>query len=438
MTRVIPLYDAGHISLMLIYAMMFVMKRTTLEPGLLQTLRVYVVIMTILLPFIWHSYSPTLGVEGSFRQLFTPGQPVLVFLVVYLFFPWWQQHLGRAFLPVAYILLAAQAVFGNYLTLVWLVPAPLRDSAALMLMMRAWSLIQFLVLFVAWQYNLFWMMVAGIGLSALDTALYYPFLHDSPVLYPFYSALVIGRFLAVTGAGLAFAWLIQRQREHRAALADANRKLAQYAATTEQLAASQERNRLARELHDTLAHSLSGATVQLEAVQALWDIQPQAARQMLDQALEVTQSGLTEARRALHSLRASPLEDLGLALAISDMAKSTAARTNLRLELDVQNHLKNLEPQVEQCVYRVAQEAMANVARHAEATSLSVSLRHDARALTLTIADDGRGFDTAQVNEARYGLQGLRERADMIGASLDVHSTSNTGTTIQLVVPLAE
>jgi len=414
--------------------MMFVMKQTTLEPGLLQTLRVYVVVTMILLPFLWHSYSSSFGVEGSLRRLITPGQPVIVFLAVYLFFPWWQQRMGRAFLPVAFILLAAQAVFGNYLTLQWLVPPPMRESAALVLMLRAWSLIQFLVLFVAWQYNPFWMMVAGIGLSLLDAALYFPFLHESSAFYPFYSALVIGRFIAVTGAGLGFAWLIKRQREHRAALAEANQKLAQYAAATEQLAVSQERNRLARELHDTLAHSLSGAAVQLEAVQALWDVKPGEARQMLDQALEVTQSGLTEARRALHSLRASPLEDLGLALAISDMAKSTAARANLRLELDAQNHIENLPPEVEQCIYRVAQEAMANVARHAEAASLRVTLRHDSRALTLTIADDGNGFNLAEVNDTRYGLKGLHERAEMIGASLQVDSTS--GTTIRLIVPI--
>jgi len=159
---------------------------------------------------------------------------------------------------------------------------------------------------------------------------------------------------------------------------------------------------------------------------------------MLDQALEVTQSGLTEARRALHSLRASPLEDLGLAFAISDMAKSTAARANLHLELDAQNHIENLPPEVEQGIYRVAQEAMANVARHAEATSLRVSFRHDSRALTLTIADDGRGFDPATVNDMRYGLKGLRERAEMIGASLHVNSRLKTGTTIELVVPFTE
>src|ERR1044071_7145860 len=101
MTGVIPLHDADHVGPKLIYAMIFEMKQTTLEPGLLQTLRVYVVVVTTLIPFIWHSYSPTLGVEGSFQQLFTPGQPVLLFLVVYLFLPWWQQRMGRAFLPIA-------------------------------------------------------------------------------------------------------------------------------------------------------------------------------------------------------------------------------------------------------------------------------------------------------------------------------------------------
>jgi signal transduction histidine kinase len=256
--------------------------------------------------------------------------------------------------------------------------------------------------------------------------------------YPFYAAAVSARMVSVTTAGLGLAWLMQRQREQRAALAEANQKLIQYASTTEHLAASQERNRLARELHDTLAHSLSGATVQLEAVQALWDVQPREARQMLDQALEATQNGLTEARRALGALRASPLDDLGLSLAISDIAKSTAARSNLHLELDAQNHIENLPPEVEQCIYRVAQEAMANVARHAEAKALYVAVRHNAKTLTLTIADDGRGFDPAQVNDAHYGLKGLRERAEMIGASLYVDSKLKTGTTIRLVVPLAE
>jgi signal transduction histidine kinase len=419
--------------------MIFLMKQSTPEPGLLQVLRVYVIVSVLLLPLIWRNISLSLGIEAPFGGFLTPGQPLLLFLMIYVIFPWWQRRMGRFFLPVAILLLAVQSIFGHYLTLLWLVPPPARAEVALLLMTRAWVMTQFLVLFVAWQYDLFWVMVSGIGVSLLDAALNFSFIQASGgSLYPFYGAIVVARLLSVNAAGLSLAWLMNRQRQHRAALAEANQKLIQSAATTEQLAASQERNRLARELHDTLAHSLSGATVQLEAVQALWDVQPAEARRMLDQALEVTQNGLTEARRALQSLRASPLDDLGLSLAISDLAKSIAARANLQLELDAQNHIENLPPEVEQCIYRVAQEAMTNVARHSDAKSLHVALRHDLGALTLTIADDGHGFDPSRVNDARYGLKGLRERAEMIGAALHVDSTLKTGTTIQLVVPLVE
>lgn len=414
------------------------MKQNALEPGLLQVLRVYVIASGLLILFSLRAFGPMLGIEAPLGGFLTPGLLVFPFTLIYVMFPWWQRRLGRLFLPIAILLLAVQAIFGSYQTLQWLVPPQTRELAVLVFMTRVWVMIQFLVIFIAWQYDLFWMMVSAIGLSLLDAALNFPFINVKGGLYPFYAAIVVARLISVNAAGLGLAWLMKRQREHRAALAEANRKLAQYAAATEQLAVSQERNRLARELHDTLAHSLSGATVQLEAVQALWDTQPREARQMLDQALEVTQSGLTEARRALKALRASPLEDLGLALAVSDMAKSTAARANLRLDLDAQNHIKNLAPEVEQCIYRVAQEAMANVARHADAKSLHVALRHDSGALTLTIADDGRGFDPSKVNEVRYGLKGLRERAEMIGAALHVDSTLETGTTVRLVVPLAE
>lgn len=418
--------------------MMIFMKQTALEPGLLQTLRVYVILMAILITIVWRAFSPMFGVEAPFMQFITPGQPVLVFLVIYLLFPWWQRRMGRAFLPVAFILLAAQAVFGNYLTLQWLVPPPFREFAAMALMLRAWVAIQFLVLFVAWQYNLFWMMVAGIGLSLLDAALYFPYVKTSVIFYPFYSTLVMGRLSAVTGVGLGFAWLINRQREHRAALAEANRKLAQYAAATEQLAASQERNRLARELHDTLAHSLSGVTVELEAVDALWDVDANAARPMLQEALQHTRSGLTEARRALQALRASPLEDLGLALAIAQLADSVAARANLKLELDVPQRLVNLRPEVEQSVYRVAQEALTNILRHAQATQVRVSLARANGHLTLTIADNGRGFEKAQVANTRYGLKGIGERAEMASGQLQVESEPRQGTTVRLTLPLAE
>jgi len=293
-------------------------------------------------------------------------------------------------------------------------------------------------LFVGWQYHPRWVLLSGIGLSLLDAALAFPAIRDNAVLYPFYIAIVVARMFSVTAVGIGMAWMVNRQREHRAALAEANRKLTLYAAGTEQLAVSQERNRMARELHDTLAHSLSGVIVQLEAVEALWDVNLAGARKMIEHIHRSARSGLTEVRRALTSLRASPLEDLGLALAISDLAESVATRIDLELKLNVADRIENIPPEVEQCVYRVAQEALENVARHSKARSLHISLAQPNGHLMLTVKDDGQGFDRNNVDETRYGLKGLRERAEMIGGTLRIESKLNQGTTVQLSIPLPE
>src|SRR5439155_20678930 len=128
-----------------------------------------------------------------------------------------------------------------------------------------------------------------------------------------------------------------------------------HAGTLESLAVSRERNRMARELHDTLAHTLSGLSVQLETVEAYWDVEPRTAHAMLDRALEATRDGLQETRRALKALRASPLDDLGLGLALRRMAESAVARANIELDLEIPEQVPPLAPDVEHCIYRVAQ-----------------------------------------------------------------------------------
>jgi signal transduction histidine kinase len=192
---------------------------------------------------------------------------------------------------------------------------------------------------------------------------------------------------------------------------------------------------MARELHDTLAHTLSGLSVQLETVKAYLEVDPVTAQTLLDQSLAVTRSGLQETRRALKSLRASPLDDLGLALAISQLAHSAAERANLKLDLSLPEPLPALSPEVEQCLYRVTQEAVANVAHHANARHLSVTLTCEADQVMLLIKDDGRGFDVCQGEQAgHYGLAGMRERATLIGADLNIESQPGHGTRLQLKV----
>ena len=409
-----------------------------LEPGLLRLMQALTILHVAVIIIVRRSLGARLGIEVPAGGTLLLSLGIPVFLVFFTWMPWWRQKLGRIFVPICLALVSIDVLSDKYLTLLWLVPPAQQELELVMLMVRIWFTFHIITLLVAWQYSWVWILLTTMILSIADLVLSLPFIRSDSPLYQLFLFLFAVRTQTVTIIALGVGWLLTRQRQQNAALALANRRLAQSASTMEQLAASQERNRLARELHDTLAHSLSGASVQLEAVQALWEVNAKGARQMLDQALQSTRSGLTEVRRALQSLRASPLEDLGLTLAVSDLAKSVAARANLKLDLKVENHWENIRPEVEQCIYRVAQEALTNIARHADARSLRVVLIHESRGLTLIISDDGCGFDPAAVNGAHYGLKGLRERAEMVGAALQVESVLQQGTAVRLIVPIAE
>ena len=410
------------------------MKQTTLEPGLLRLIQFLTVLHVAAILIVRRSVGVRFGIEVPASAALLAFLALPVFLVLFMWLPWWREKLGRAFLPIGLVVVSIDLLLDKYLTLLWLVPPDQQELELLMLMLRTWFTFHIITLLVAWQYSWVWTLLTAVSLSLADLILTLPFIRNDGPLFGLFLFVFAARTITVTLIALGVGWLLSHQREQQAALAVANKRLAQSALTLEQLAASQERNRLARELHDTLAHSLSGVTVQLEAVQALWDVETGTARRILDQALQSTRSGLTEARRALQALRASPLEDLGLALAVSDLAESVAERANLKLDLNVQNHLENVSPEVEQCVYRVVQEALTNVARHADARSLRVVLTRENEGLLLTVADDGHGFDPVVVNGTHYGLRGLRERAEMVGGTLEVDSQPQTGTTVRLTI----
>jgi signal transduction histidine kinase len=414
------------------------MRYNALEPGLPQVLKFLTIFQVLGILLLRRPVGAAMGIDVPLGPwlLLTLSVPCLLMVLIWI--PWWHKRLGRTYLPLIVITASITLVLGKFFTIGWLVEPAQQELQLLLLLVSSWFGMQVITLLVAWQYSWVWVLLVSLSLSIADGVLSLPFMTAGTMFYPLILVFFVGRTATITLVALGPQWLVTRYRKQREALAEANHKLAHYAATIEHLAASQERNRLARELHDTLAHSLSAVTVQLEAVQALWEVNPSEARQITGQALQVSQRGLTEARRALHSLRASPLEDLGLALAVSDLAKSAAARANVHLDLDVQNPLETLAPAIEQCIYRVAQESLTNVVRHADAQSLCVSLRRKSGGLTLTVADDGRGFNPGAVDGPHYGLQGLRERAEMVGANLQVTSKVQNGTTVRLVVPTAE
>lgn len=304
-----------------------------------------------------------------------------------------------------------------------------------------------MVVLIAWEYRYRYVLGYVLGLSLFEL-----FVSSWPAHVPW---TVPGGWLVLQGAmmllvGYVTATLVTVQREQRAALAEAyeqqasaNERLQRYAATLENLAVSRERDRLARELHDTLAHSLSAIAVQIEAVRSLWPTQPDKAHHLLDQAGETARTGLTEARRALQALRASPLRDLGLVLAVRELAETAAQRTGAALELELPERLqKRLPPAVEQGVYRIAQETLENVVRHAEASKICVRLEQTEDELRLAVQDDGLGMDDGGVPaggeepDGRLGLRGMHERAGLIGGRLSIDSRAGQGTTVHLAVRL--
>jgi signal transduction histidine kinase len=400
-----------------------------LEPGLLSIFRVYVVLRFVAILAVAEFYFAQSGpalelIQIPYIALFLTN---IVLLLVYLSWPWLQRKLGRTYLPIALIIASVGPIIeGRYLFLVY--------NAAYEA--RFWLIFPFLtipLILTAWQYRFPSVVGFCLGTAICEGAL----IRMSPEPDTLTAMSDMGSLVVRTVFFLLMGYIVSNlmteQRNHRQELAEANRKLVRYASTLEQLAVSQERNRLARELHDTLAHALSGLAVQLDAIATVWDPIPTKARRMLERALSITRIGLDETRRALQDLRASPLEDLGLGLAIRSLAEGVADRGNLTLELDVPEHITNLSPEVEQCYYRVAQEALENVLRHANARSISVSLWQRDGQLTMQFSDDGTGFTAASMAaDDRFGLKGMQERAELIGGTLEVKSNAGQGTTIRL------
>jgi signal transduction histidine kinase len=343
-------------------------------------------------------------------------------------------RLQRAFLPLVIGLLSAVPAMMGQLATRWLPPT--RASGPEAVLLRTMPMLLMALVLTAWQYGWRYVILysGGIALFTLGLHVYF-FRPGGPSLLPPVTVLVIQTvsFLVV---GYFISTLMRRLKQQQDSLAQANAQLTDYAAALEELTISRERNRMARELHDTLAHTLSALSVQLETVKAYWEVDPAAAQQMLDRSLTATRSGLQETRRALKSLRASPLDDLGLSLALRQLATETAQRANLQLNLSVPEHVPFLTPAVEQCVYRVAQEATANVVHHADAHRLTVRLSLGDE-VSLQVSDDGRGFDPRRAESAgHFGLSGMRERAQLAGGDLSITSQPGEGTTVQLSIAL--
>ena len=202
-----------------------------------------------------------------------------------------------------------------------------------------------------------------------------------------------------------------------------------------QVGAVEERNRLAREIHDTLAQGLTAVSLQLESADALLETEadPARIRRMVQQALALTRANLEEARRSVLDLRAAPLADRTLVEALVLLADASPVPVNFL----VTGGNQPLPPRVETGLYRIAQEAINNACQHAQASEITVKLVATPQAVTLTVSDDGQGFDLDDVAQSRFGLVGLNERVKLLNGRFHIESTPGQGTKLEAELPLA-
>ena len=235
---------------------------------------------------------------------------------------------------------------------------------------------------------------------------------------------------------------------------------ARLAEESTRLARAEERARLAREIHDTLAQGLTAIGLQVEGALRALGSDPARARERLNRALATARESLEEARRSVQDLRAASLAGRPLPEALAALARTFTSDTGVRVHVRTIGSAAGGTPaiasaggegsrlplRVEAELYRIAQEALANVQKHARAQEVEITLRRTPRSLRLTVHDDGRGTARAddraavdresQTDGSGHGIQGMRERAELLGGSLRIASRPGRGTTVVATVPL--
>lgn len=229
--------------------------------------------------------------------------------------------------------------------------------------------------------------------------------------------------------------LLSAFAEHAAAALENARLYAQ----AKRLAAAEERNRIAREIHDTIAQGLSGLVLELQGIGRILERDPTLAREELTEAVRLARHTLQEARRSVWELRARSLEAMTLAEAIQEEA-AKLLEVGVEARFGLEGEARDLGPEAEHNLYRIAQEALANVRRHSRARHAVVTLRFLREQVELLVEDDGVGFSQESESGAEsghFGLLGMRDRSRLLGGSFDVESAPGVGTRLRARVPLS-
>lgn len=244
--------------------------------------------------------------------------------------------------------------------------------------------------------------------------------------------------------------LLQELRQTNTELEAAQRLLAENMAQEQELAVLRERTRLAREMHDTLGHALVLISVKLEAAQRLRALDPPRCEQELEATREIVRESMKELRASIANLRSPALEHEPACRALSRYARAMAMRTGLRISYDLHPDIEGLPETVEETLWKVGQEALTNIEKHAHASTVLLHISRQDGQVVLKIADDGVGLpaDLCQLAEhestqtpaptGHYGLSGIQERVRNARGRLVLDRSGTQGTSLEVVLPVVE
>ncbi len=424
-----------------------IMKTNTdIEPGLLPLFRLTIVLWLVIQIVRVLAQMVTTTAESSLyiSPVISFSLPVTLFMLFYINSSSVQEQMGQWYLPTGLMITTVGPMIIQGLSIGLQMEAGLvaETTFATRSMEVVFFPLFFSMIFIAVQYGFKVVIIYILGTAVLEMisfgtliSIYGQAVLHKTIVFDIPFEAIAKRSLLQGITGFLIARAIHGQKRDRKALGEKNVQLTQYAATVEQLAVSHERNRMARELHDTLAHTLSAVSVQLQALSTQFDSDPEGARQTLKNTSGLTRDGLKEVRRALQALRASPLEDLGLSIALRDLLKASAERAGIDIEFNSDKSIEGLTPEVEQSLYRICEEAVNNAIQHSNAKGIKVTLSKDKGVLQLSITDDGTGFNLdTNPEDGHFGIRGMHERADLCDGRLDIQSEPGKGTTVNFIV----
>jgi signal transduction histidine kinase len=251
-----------------------------------------------------------------------------------------------------------------------------------------------------------------------------------------------------TAFGLVFLFLqllvdaILAERKGQERLADANIRLRQYALKIEELATVQERNRIARDIHDSLGHSLTVFNIHVEAALRLLRTDPLEAQTLLLEVKQLGSQALQEVRQSVGLLRTDPLQGRSLQDAVSNLVSEFQKTTNI-VPTFAYEIVEPLEIELNFTIYRLVQESLTNIYKHAAATAVEISIVQTETEIQVIVSDNGSGFDLLHQNPSGFGLQGMQERTLAVGGRLKINPapvgeaslSENRGCQIQAIFP---